>query len=78
MKMEQNTGLLENYNVKYYRLNNHIFQCIIHMKAKLDIKYIVKINNGVRFGHKRTDSDRKEPTPIDELKRREKNVKLYN
>ena len=48
------------------------------MKTKLDIKYIVKINNGVRFGQKRTDTDRKEPTPIDELKRREKNVKLYN
>ena len=40
------------------------------MKMELDIKYIIKINNGVRFQQKRTDTDRKEPTPIE--KEREK------
>ena len=44
--------------------------CKIHMKMELDIKYIIKINNGVRFQQKRTDTDRKEPTPIE--KEREK------
>ena len=35
-------------------------ECKIHMKTKLDIKYIVKINNGVRFGQKRTTPIKKE------------------
>jgi hypothetical protein len=38
-------------------------ECKIHMKSKLDIKYIIKINNGVRFGQKRTN--KKEPTPTE-------------
>ena len=44
-------------------IKSFLEECIIHMKVKLDIKYIVKINNGVRFGQKRT-------TPIEKGERK--------
>ena len=52
-------------NLQLFFASSFLKECKIHMKSKLDIKYIVK-NNGVRFQQKRTDTDRKEPTLIDD------------
>ena len=41
-------------------IKSFLEECKIHMKTKLNIKYIIKIKNGVRFGQKEQHQLKKE------------------